>query len=122
MKTVFVASSRKYYADVREIKGRLDSAGVKGFYPYFDMPDEKITDEEKKKITMRHFPELDECDAIYVYAKDGYVGYSVTIEVAYAYAKGKEVYSSEPIKELAVQAMVSRVMTPAEFVEYASKS
>ena len=43
MKSVFVASSRKFYDTVFEIKEKLDSIGVKGFYPYLDKTDiEKI--------------------------------------------------------------------------------
>jgi hypothetical protein len=123
MKTVFVASSRKYYDMIKEIKRKLDKRGVKGFYLYFDFHDEAVesNEEQKRKLTLGHFPELAQIDVIYVYAKDGYVGYSVTIEITYAYAKGKEVISSEPISEFAVRTMVSKVMTPEEFVEYAAK-
>src|SRR3989344_3799971 len=107
MKSIFVASSRKYYNTVKEIKRQLDSLGVKGYYPYFDFHDEAVetNEEAKKKLTLNHFPEIDEIDVLYVYAKDGYVGYSVTIEITYAYAKGKEIISSEPINELAVRAL-----------------
>lgn len=123
MKTVFVASSRKYYDDLKRIKQELDKLGVKGFYPYFEFNAESVEHDEelKKKLTLRHFPELDQIDVLYVYAKDGYVGYSVTIEMAYAYAKGKEIISSEQINEIAVRAMVSKIMNKEEFIEYASK-
>jgi len=123
MKTVFVASSRKFYDKVKEIKDRLDKLGIKGFYPYFDFHDDDVeTDEElKKKLTLGHFPELDQADVLYVYAKDGYVGSSVTIETAYAYAKGKEIISSEPIADFAVRAIVSKTMTPPEFMDYISQ-
>lgn len=122
MKTVFVASSRKYYDQVKEIKDQLDRLGVKGFYPYFEYHDGSAEDDEEKKkeLTLRHFPELDQVDVIYVVAPDGYTGCSVTIESAYAYARGKEVITSEPAAELAVRAMVSQVMSPDEFIAYAS--
>lgn len=123
MKTVFVASSRKFYPIVKEIKSRLDELGVKGFYPYFEFGDDSIEDdeEEKKRVTLAHFPEIDEVDTLYVVARDGYVGYSVAIEITYAYAKGKEIISSEPINELAVRAMVTKTMSPKEFIEFASE-
>lgn len=123
MKSVFVASSRKYYDKIKEIKTKLDDLGIKGHYPYFDYHNESVENNEeiKKKLTLNHFPEIDEIDILYVYAKDGYVGYSVTIEITYAYARGKEIISSEPIKELAVKALVSKVMAPEEFINYASQ-
>ena len=120
MKTVFVASSRKYYDVVFRIKDRLEGLGVKGFYPYEDETDIEDDFEKKKGVTLEHFPEIDQIDVLYIIAKEGYVGYSVTIEIAYAYAKGKEIISSEPIMELAVRALVSRVMAPDEFIAYVS--
>lgn len=122
MKTVYIASSSKYYDQVKEIKKELDAKGVKGFYPYFEFHTTEADDDEelKKKLTLDHFPELDQIDVLYIVAQDGYVGCSVTIETAYSYAKNKEIISSEPVGELAVRAMVSKTMTPAEFVAYAS--
>ncbi len=121
MKTIFIACSRRFYPQVKAIKEKLDHLGVKGFYPYFDFhsEDSETNEELKKKLTMGHFPELDQIDTLYVYAENGYVGYSSTIEIAYSYAKGKEIISSEPITELAVRALVSKVMTPDEFIVYA---
>lgn len=121
MKTIFIACSRRFYPQVKAIKEKLDQLGVKGFYPYFDWhsKDSETNEELKKKLTIGHFPELDQIDTLYVYAENGYVGYSSTIEIAYSYAKGKKIISSEPITELAVRALVSRVMTPEEFVNYA---
>jgi len=123
MKTVFVASSRKFYDIVKNIKSNLDKLGVKAYYPYFEFGDGFIeNDEEKKKqVTLKHFPEIDKIDVFYIVAKDGYVGCSVIIEMAYAYAKGKEIISSEPIIELAARALVNKVMAPEKFVNYVSK-
>lgn len=122
MKAVFVASSRKYYDEVREIKKELDARGVKGFYPYFEYHDEEVEadQEQKKKLTLSHFPELDQVEVLYAIIKDGHIGYSVTIELTYAYARGAEIICSEQVDEFAVQTMVSKVMTPTEFIEYAS--
>ncbi len=118
---VFVASSRKYYDRVKMLKAELDKFDVKGYYPYFDLPDIEGDDERKKQVTLQHFPEIDQVDTLYIVAPAGYVGYSVTIETAYAYAKGKRIISSEPITEFAVRALVSEVMTPDEFVASAGR-
>ncbi len=122
MKKVFVASSRRFYDDVKKIKAELDARGVMGFYPYFEFGDGSIEMDEqaKKDVTLRHFPEIDQIDALYIVAPAGYVGISVTLEAAYAYAKGAEIISSEPVGEMAVRALVSRVMLPSEFIAYAA--
>lgn len=123
MKSVFVASSRKFYDIVKDIKSRLDKLGIKGHYPYFELGDGSIENDEQKKkqVTLKHFPEIDEIDIFYIVAKEGYVGCSVMIEMTYAYAKGKEIISSEPIGELAARALVTKVMEPEEFIDYVSK-
>lgn len=123
MKSVFVASSRRFYDLVKEIKSSLDKLNVKGYYPYFELGNGFVENDEdkKKQVTLKHFPEIDEIDVFYIVAKDGYVGCSVIIEMTYAYAKGKEIISSEPINELAARALVSKVMSPEGFVNYVSK-
>ncbi len=45
----------------------------------------------------------------------------MTIEIAYAYAKGKEIISSEKIKEPAVRALVSKVMVKEEMIKHLKK-
>jgi hypothetical protein len=120
MKSVFVVSSRKWYPEVKQIKNQLDEKGVKGYYPYFEIHDQvaEIDENMKKKLTLGHFPEIEEIDTLYVYAEDGYVGYSVTIEITYAFAHRKEIITSEPVKEFAVRALVNHVMTPDKFIAY----
>lgn len=122
MKKVFVASSRKFYDEVKKIKAELDKREIVGFYPYFEYDDESVekNKELKKKLTLKHFPEIDQADVLYIFAKSGYAGISVAIEASYAYAKGKEIVSSEPIGELAFQAIVSRVLKPDELYKYLS--
>ena len=120
MKRVFVASSRKFYDKVKVLKSRLDELGVVGFYPYFDFADDSVEKDEKlkKELTKKHFPEIDQVDVLYILAEGGYTGVSVAIEASYAYAKNIEVISSEPVRELALQAIVSRVMTQVEFINF----
>ncbi len=39
MKSVFVASSRKFYDDVFKLKDELERTGIKGYYRYTDETD-----------------------------------------------------------------------------------
>ncbi len=124
MKKIFVAGSKKYYDEIKKIKNRFEELGIIGYYPYFDKHDFVADNNEiiKKQITLAHFPEIDEIDILYIYAKDGYVGYSVTIEIAYAYARDKMIISSELINELAVRALVPIVMEPEDFINKLKKN
>jgi len=70
----------------------------------------------KSRVTLQHFPEIDDCDVFYALLPGGYIGCSVTIELAYAYAKGKEIVVSEAPTEFAVRALVSEISNPDQFL------
>lgn len=63
---VFVSSSRKHYDQVKAIKVRLDEISIRGFYPYFELDDTDVetNPEEKKRVTLQHFPEIDQVDVL----------------------------------------------------------
>jgi len=117
--TVFVATSKRFYAEAMEIVERLKNAGVKVHHPYFHLnPEEVDADPERKaRVTVAHFPEIDESEIIYALLPKGYIGCSVTIELTYGYARGKKIVVSEAPVEFAVRPMVSEICTPEEFLE-----
>lgn len=76
---------------------------------------EKDTLESEKKALLEAFRMIDASDFVYVYAKGGYIGKTVAMEIAYAHARGKVVVSSEEIGELSARALVARVVGPGKF-------
>ncbi len=116
--TVFVATSKRFYGEAARLVERLKSCGVTVYHPYFHLePKEVDADPDfKARVTMRHFPEIDESDLIYALLPGGYIGYSVTIEIAYAYAKGKKIVASEPPGEFAVRPLISEIVEPEQFL------
>ena len=115
---VFVASSKQFYPQAESIVARLKAHGVRVFHPYFHL-DHQVLERDpdiKSAVTLQHFPEIDECEVLYALLPEGYIGCSVTIEVSYAYARGKRVVVSEPPNEYAVRAMVAEHCPPDEFV------
>lgn len=117
---VFVASSKRFYDKVKALKVKLDAKGIKGYYPYFDLDQAEIENnlDKKRNVTMQHFPEIDDVDVMYVVCPHGYIGYSVTIEMAYAYAKGKKIITAESLQEFAAQALVSEIMDEERFIDF----
>jgi len=67
-------------------------------------------------VTLQHFPEIDDSDVFYAFLPGGYIGCSVTIELTYAYAKGKKIVVSEEPREFAVLPMISDVCSPQRFI------
>jgi hypothetical protein len=116
--TVFVATSKRFYEEAMQIAKHLKGCGVIVHHPYFHL-DARAVDadpEIKSKVTLQHFPEIDESEIVYALLPGGYIGCSVTIELAYAYAKGKRIVVSEPPSEFAVRPMVSEVCSSEEFL------
>ncbi len=115
--TVFVATSKRFYEQAEALVKQLKNAGVKVHHPYFHLnPAEVDADSEfKSEVTIRHFPEIGESDIFYALLTDGYIGCSVTIELTYAYAKGKKIIASEAPAEFAVRPMVSEICSPEKF-------
>ena len=116
--TVFVATSKRFYEEAMELVNRLKNAGVKVYHPYFHLdPTEVDADAElKSKVTSEHFPEIEESDIFYALLPGGYIGCSVTIELTYAYARGKKILVSEAPEEFAVRSMVSDICSPQQFI------
>jgi len=116
--TVFVATSKRFYDEAERIVERIKACDVMVHHPYFHL-DPTVVDADpdyKSRVTLQHLPEIDDCDLFYALLPDGYIGCSVTIELAYAYAKGKEIVVSEAPTEFAVRALVTKISSPDHFI------
>jgi nucleoside 2-deoxyribosyltransferase len=115
--TVFIATSRRFYPEAEALCEVLRGCGVRVFHPYFDRDARAIEADPELKVavTREHFPELDGSDVVYALLPGGYTGTSVAMELAYAFAKGKRVVTSEPSAEFAVRAVVDAVIPPEDF-------
>ena len=116
--TVFVATSKRFYAEAAALCDEIRAAGHTVYHPFFDRDQEAIEadPELKQAVTRDHFAEIDACDVLYALAPGGYVGTSVVIEMAYAFARGTRVVTSEPAGEYAARALVSEVAAPPDFL------
>ncbi|MFQ5647785.1 MAG: hypothetical protein ACE5FW_00965 [Candidatus Aenigmatarchaeota archaeon] len=118
MKSVFIAGSRKFYQDVEKLNKLCEEKGIE-VSTAGKPSDQEDTFESEKSALFRAFKEMDKSDIIYIMAKGGYVGRTVALEIAYAFAKNKEIISSDTIEEFSARALISKVMGPEELVEYA---
>jgi hypothetical protein len=101
--TIFVATSKRFYDEAEQLVERIKACDVMVHHPYFHLdPTEVDADPEyKSRVTL---------------LPNGYIGCSVTIELAYAYARGKEIVVSEAPTEFAVRALVTEISTPDQFL------
>jgi hypothetical protein len=107
MKTLFIAGSRKFQSVILPLVDTLQSLGYRPLTPQ----KEKIESDEEgeRQALLLAFKQIDESDLLYVYAKDGYIGKTVAIEMGYAFAKGKKIIASEQLSEFSAQALVSEI-------------
>ena len=115
---IFIATSKKFYPEIKILIERLRKPDLTIFHPYFnfDLDQAEQDPELKGRLTLQHFPEIDACDLLFAFLPHGYIGTSVTIELTYAYAKGKRILVSELPQEFAVRAMVHEVCNVEDFV------
>ena len=116
--TVFIATSKRFYDEAERIVERIKACDVMVHHPYFHLDPTAVDADPdyKSRVTLQHFPEIDDCDVFYALLPDGYIGCSVTIELAYAYAKSKEIVVSEAPTEFAVRALVTKISSPDHFI------
>ena len=117
MKSVFIAGSRKFFEEIEDLihvlkqnKINVKTAG-KG-----TMAGDTL--ETEKMALLTAFKNIMESNVCYVYSKDGYIGKTVAMEIAYAYARKKEIISSHKIDELSAQALVSKIIKPEKLAKY----
>jgi hypothetical protein len=115
---VFVAGSRRFSEDFDEAIRILDMTGIEWSTGGKNPNADSDTPESTRMDNYRMFKIIDDADYVFVIAKDGYVGHSVSMELGYARAKGKKIISSEEIKELSVRVLVDKIMSIEEFVKY----
>lgn len=116
--TIFVATSKRFYEEASRFVTRLKEGGMAVYHPYFHLdPGAVDADPDfKSKVTLQHFPEIDESETFYALLPGGYIGCSATIELTYAYSKGKKIVASELPDEFAVRPMISEICGTEQFL------
>jgi hypothetical protein len=118
---VYVAGSRRFAMEFETAMKAFSESGIPAVNGGKSLDSSKDTSERVRADNERLFQRIDDSDIVFVIAKDGYVGYTVAVELGYAYSKKKLIISSEEIKELSVRSLVGKVMSLEDFVEYLKK-
>lgn len=110
---LFVAGSRKFFKEMDNFVKLCKENGIEA-KTSGKLVEEKDTLENQKDALLKAFRMIDASDLVYIFAKDGYIGKTVAMEIAYAFAKGKRLVASEVIDELSAMAMVSEIIPTAK--------
>ena len=119
LRTVVLSGSfRKHLDYILSIKNKLIEKKIEILSPRFDTPknpgaefvvfngEENMSPLELERF---HLRKIDECDALIVCNKDGYVGASSLIEIGYAVALGKRIIFTEKPEEYMLTILPSEV-------------
>ncbi|MFH0714866.1 MAG: hypothetical protein V1847_03750 [Candidatus Diapherotrites archaeon] len=121
MKAVFVAGSRKFFQEVEDLVKELRAQGIRAETAGKSLAAEENLESERKELEQA-FARIDSSDVLYVFSRAGYIGKRVSLEIAYAFAKKKEILCSEEISELSARALVSKIVSPSELPSYLKAS
>ena len=118
MKSVFIAGSRKFFDDIEKsvlvLKNNNINVATAGKWD----KTQKDTPKSEKSALLKAFKEIDRSDIVYIYAVKGHIGKTVAMEIAYAYARKKELIALHEIEDFSVQALIYKIMNLNELIEY----
>jgi hypothetical protein len=100
------------------VRDELISAGISVYTPDMRFVTAKtISSAQKKRLTLRFFEKISDSRAMCVVTDEtGYVGRSVSLEVGYAYAIGRPLFSLYRLEDPAVRALCKRVRDIGEII------
>ena len=105
--------------------GYLRKAGFSVIVPqpshirYGHKPEELKNKYDQKTLTrwegegaFSHLENIKKSDAVYIFNKGSYLGPAVTVEIGYALALKKPIFSKAPIKDITVTNFIKAVVSP----------
>lgn len=118
MKKIFIAGSRKFYKEIDKLQDELLRIGIKVETADKSRDSEEDNLDNQTFVLLNAFKKIQEADVLYVYSKEGYIGKTVAMEIAYAHAMKKEIIAREEIKELSAQALITKNLNEEDLLNY----
>ena len=96
MKVITICGSMRFEKEIIKIATELEiNNGVCVLQPAYNIEGKSLNENEIEKLTSAHYKKIDVSDAIYVVNIGGYIGKSVTEEIAYAKKHNKDILYHE---------------------------
>ncbi len=101
MKSVTICASNRFAVEADAFATGLRKLGVSVFTAHFYTHNygdlEKVKGHDRRFIAMGltqdHFHKIRKADAVFIFNKGGYAGYSVSMEIGFAVALNKRIYA-----------------------------
>lgn len=109
---VISGSFRKHFAGIQEQIREFEALGIDVLSPKLSNvvnPDEEFAilesddTSDPQVLEQRHLDAIESADALYLFNPQGYIGASATMELGWALALGKPIYSAEPASDFTLK-------------------
>jgi hypothetical protein len=107
MKRLYVCGSFKFIREMEGLERKLKEEGI----PF------QMSKEMDGRGILGCLEKVDHADIVYVVNPLGYIGRSVSVDIGYAFAKGKSIYVMHPLDDPALMSLISAVLSPQALVE-----
>jgi len=119
MQSVCICGSFRFYEEMVQLRNTLQAQGVRCEWP---LPGPRrapqtMTAGEARDAIIQHLERIDRAECIVVFNKGGYLGNSVVMEIGYAYAQRKPVYTLAPIHDPFLMPLVRAVVSIEELLQ-----
>ncbi|OGG17156.1 hypothetical protein A3D78_03770 [Candidatus Gottesmanbacteria bacterium RIFCSPHIGHO2_02_FULL_39_14] len=129
--TICFCGSFKFYTQMEKEAEKLRHFGFKVIVPqpshirHGHKP--QMLKDKFDKITLQkwegegafsHLENIRESDYVYIFNKNSYLGPAVTVEIGFALALKKRIFSYAPVSDITVTNFIEKVLTPANLIKY----
>lgn len=129
-RVICFCGSFKFYKDMEKEALMLRKAGFTVIVPqpshirHGHKPEDLKTKYDKKTLrkwegegAYSHLKNIKKSDAVYIFNKGSYLGPAVTVEIGYALALEKPIYSNAPIRDITVTNFIKEVVSPRGLIK-----
>jgi hypothetical protein len=108
VKRLYICGSFKFLHEMEELERKFKEENLQ-FQMSKEMDNRGILGCLKK---------VDDADVVYVVNPQGYVGKSVSVDIGYAYAKNKSIYTMCAVDDPPIMNLIDDVLSPKALVDF----
>ena len=120
MADIVLSASSRFYPLVVALRDALEAAGLSVLTPDLEFVTKSVTAEEKRELTSRFLEKIENSRVCCIVTDEtGYVGRSVSMEVGFAFAKGKSLVCLQRIEDPAIDGLCVHLPSVTALIDHA---